>query len=98
MKYRKAIAPYWWDLGTQLLQEEYIYKLDIIRVHHPNAVEKRCIEMFRCWLEVDVEANWNKLIDALEHIQQNAMAARIRRDIFTGKFYYVHSNCMYPLL
>ena len=89
MKYRNKIAPYWRDLGIQLLQEKYTDKLDVIQANHHNKVEACCDEMFQCWLEVDTEANWNKLIDALEHIQQNATAAKIREDNLIGNLYYV---------
>ena len=87
MKYRGKIAPYWRDLGTQLLQEEYVHQLSVIKSDHPTDVQRCCGEMFQYWLAVDVEANWNKLINALEVIQQNAIAAKIRQDISIGKFY-----------
>ena len=48
--------------------------------------------MFECWLQVDIEANWNKLVNALEHIQQNATAAKVRQDILTGKPYMLVST------
>ena len=76
MKYRNKIAPHWQDLGIQLLQEKDTDKLDVIQANHPNKVEDCCDEMFQYWLEVDTEANWNKLIDALEHIHQNATAEK----------------------
>ena len=89
MKYRNKIAPHWRDLGLQLLQEEYTDKLDVIQANHHNKVEDCCDEMFQYWLKVDTEANWKKLIDALEHIQQNAIAAKIREDNLIGNLYYV---------
>ena len=93
MKYRDKIAPHWYDLGIQLLQlEEYIYKLNVFKTNYPNNVEKCCHEMFEHWLSVDTQASWNKIIDALEHIQQNATAAKIRQDILIGKI--IRYNCM----
>ena len=86
MKYRDKIAPHWRHLGEQLMQEKFIYKLNIIKVNHPNNLEDCCYEMFQLWLEVDTEANWNKLIDALECMDLNATAAKIREDISMGKF------------
>ena len=94
-KYRDEIAPYWYDLGKQLLQEEYIVKLKIIQTNNPNDVEKCCDGMFECWLSVDVQADWNKLIDALEHIQKNATAARIRQDVLIGELISYVSICIY---
>ena len=84
MKYWDKIAPYWRKLGIELLQEKYTDKLNVIQADHPNKVEDCCDKMFQYWLEVDTEANWNKLIDALEHIHQNATAAEIRQDILIG--------------
>ena len=83
MKYRDKIAPYWQDLGIELLQEN-TDKLNVIQADHPNEVEVCCNKMFQYWLEVDTDANWNKLIDALEHIHQNTTAAKIREDNLIG--------------
>ena len=93
MKYRDKIAPDWYDLGVQLLQlEEYINKLNVFKANHSHDVEKCCHEMFDYWLSVDVQASWNKLIGALEHIKQNATAAKIRQDILIGKI--IRYTCM----
>ena len=90
-KYRNKIAPYWRDLGMQLLQDKFTDKLNVIEANHPNNVQKCCDKMFQYWLEVDTEANWNKLIDALEIIQQNATAAEVRRDMLSGKVNWLHA-------
>ena len=87
MKYRNKIAPQWHDLGLQLLPEKYTDELDVIQADHPNNVADCYDKMFQHWLAVDTEANWNKLIDALELIQQSTTAAEIREDISRGKFY-----------
>ena len=84
MKYWDKIAPYWRKLGIELLQEEYTDKLNVIQADHPNKVEDCCYKMFQYWLEVDTEANWNKLINALERIHQNATAKKIREDNLIG--------------
>ena len=84
MKYWDKIAPHWRKLGLELLQENYTDKLNVIQADHRNKVEDCCDLLFQYWLEVDTEANWNKLIDALEHIDQNATAAEIRQDILIG--------------
>ena len=87
MKYRDKIAPHWRDLGIELLQEKDTDKLNIIRTNYPNKVEDCCDELFRYWFAVDTEANWDKLISALERIDLNATAAKIREDISIGIFY-----------
>ena len=97
MKYRNSIAPYWRDLGIQLLQEEYTDKLDIIQADHHHEVQVCCDKMFQYWLEVDTEANWNKLIECLEYIQQIATAAKIREDNLKGNLTYL-CTYMYSLL
>ena len=75
-RYRDDISPYWRDLGLQLLQEEYTNKLNVIQANHRTKVEDCCDEMFQLWLAVDTKASWDKLIDALEHIHQNALAKK----------------------
>ena len=90
MKYRDKIAPHWRHLGIQLLQENYTDKLEVIQADHSNKVEVCCDKMFQHWLAVDNDANWNKLIDALEFIHQNALAANIREDISIGIFYLLY--------
>ena len=57
--------------GRQLLEDEYIDKLDEIEKNHPDDIKRCCAEMFKYWLEVDSEANWNKLTDALNRLDRN---------------------------
>ena len=86
MKYRDEIAPYWFEVGIELLEESNVHKLNIIRMDYPD-VRSCCLKMLDYWLEVDVEASWNKLIDVLEVIKLPTTAARIRQDILLGKVY-----------
>ena len=86
MKYRNEIAPYWFNVGMQLLQHEYYYKLAEIRNNY-NDVEQCCMQMLQYWLMVDAEASWNKLIDTLQRVDLNTAAARIKRDILSGNVY-----------
>ena len=81
------IVDYWYEVGLQLLDESYLRKLDIIKANHPNDVEKCCHKMLKFWLQVDVEANWNKLIYSLEYNGLFATAARVNQDILLGKVY-----------
>ena len=78
---RDKVAPKWYDLGLQLLSSEQSVKLDIIRENHLADIRKCCIELFKYWLDVDTDASWNKLIAALEQIEQNALAENIRRNV-----------------
>ena len=81
MKYKGEVAPHWSNLGTQLLEEKYANKLDIIQENHRGDVERCCTEMLKHWLNVDTKASWNKLIDAAEQIGQNSVAEKIKEDI-----------------
>ena len=42
--------------------------------------------MFEYWLGVDEGASWNKLINALEEIGQNTLAASIKQNVLKGNF------------
>ena len=84
MKYINEIAPYWFDVGMQLLEDSYMFN---IKENHPNDVEKCCHQMLKYWVKKDVEANWNKLIYSLEIIGLTATAARIKQDMLLGEVY-----------
>ena len=79
INYEGKIAPYWHNLGMQLLKERQVHHLDIIQQNHLANNERCCTEMFKCWLDVDTEASWNKLINALEQIEQISLAEKIRK-------------------
>ena len=61
----------------------YVEKLDDIEKKHPGNKERRCAEMFKYWLEVDSEANWNKLTDALKQTGQ-----RLGHQLKGSKMFY----------
>ena len=81
---RMRVAPHWRELGVQLLENEYVEKLNVIEKNHPNDVERCCSEMFNYWLQVDPCASWNKLIGAFEKIERNDLAAKVRKYIGEG--------------
>ena len=81
---RDDVAPRWYDLGIQLLNEKQIAQLKIIKDNHPQDVVKCCTEMFDYWLRVDVEASWNKLIAALKMIDEISLAQKIKTDVLRG--------------
>lgn len=75
------VTPKWKELGIQLLNEEHIKQLDVIETDYPagsGESEKRCLELFKYWLQVDTNASWNKLIAALENIHHDVLADKIR--------------------
>ena len=79
INYEGKVAPYWHNLGIQLLQEKHVHHLDIIQQNHLTNMERCCTEMFKYWLNVDTEASWSKLINALEQIEQISLAEKIRK-------------------
>ena len=93
---KDEVALEWYDLGVQLLSEEHRKRLDIIRGDNPQ-VGGCCTEMFKCWLDVDPEASWNKLIEALKMIGKIALAEKIKRDVIkgvVGLYIYAFCTCM----
>ena len=58
--------------------------LDIIEQDHRHDVKTCCTRMFEHWLSVDVKASWNKLIEALEMIDEIALTEKIKIDVLKG--------------
>ena len=63
-------------------------RLNIIEQDHRD-VETCCTEMFKYWLNVDIEASWNKLIEALKVIHENALAEKLKTDVIKGISLYI---------
>ena len=80
---RDDIAPKWEDLGNEFLDDKKQSILEIIAENKPD-VQHRCTELFNHWLSVDVNTSWDKLIKALEIINQKNLAENIRRIILKG--------------
>ena len=89
---RNRVATQWRDLGKQLLEDEWVTTLNVIESNHPNDDEKCCTEMFNYWLTVDSDANWNKLMVALEQINQNTLAARIKEKLLLKVLLFCRSK------
>jgi len=84
---RDKVAPKWYDLGVQLLNEGQQLMLNIIEKNNSHDVQECCTKMFDYWLNVDVGANWNKLMEALKMIGKNALAQKIKVNILKGIIY-----------
>ena len=82
---KDKVAQKWYDLGEQLLSTEPSEMLDMIKQHCPTNDSLCCAKMFDKWLNVDVEASWDKLMAALEHIDRTTLAENIRRKDFKFK-------------
>ena len=77
---RPDVAPLWYDLGVELLHTDQLKKLDIIRCDYYGLTETCCTEMFKYWLQVDVDASWQKLLKALRHIRHDTLADKIKNE------------------
>ena len=79
------VAPQWYELGVQLLNEDQESHLDIIKANHGNDQIKSCTEMFWYWLRTHPKASWQQLIESLKSpaIQLNTVAANIE-EMLTG--------------
>ena len=80
---KDEVATKWRDLGVELLEEESRHMLNIFEVDR-NGVQECCSRMFDYWLEIDTEASWNALINALEEIGEKVLAAKIKKDVLKG--------------
>ena len=76
---RDEIAPEWYEFGKRLLKVECLDKLNDIAKKNADHKEQCCAEMLQYWLEVDNEANWNNLIDALEQTGQEILATKVKQ-------------------
>ena len=74
----------WYELGVELLDDNQIPKLDIIKANN-NDVSRCCSEMFSYWLQTHPNANWYELLAALRApgVEMNDVAASVKR-IFKG--------------
>ena len=59
----------WYEIGVELLDMCDESKLKIIKCNHPGDVEKCAFEMLKLWLETEVDASWNKLIQVFKQRQ-----------------------------
>ena len=79
---RNEIAARWEDLGVELLNEK-LHMLNNIAKNKPD-VQSRCSALFEHWLSIDTGATWNKLIEALNKIDEHSLAEKIKRDVLNG--------------
>ena len=63
-------AIYWEKLGVELGLEDYhIANISKDNEHNPNRSVTCCDKMFQKWLEIDPEASWGKLDNAIKKIK-----------------------------
>jgi len=73
---RPVVASKWYDLGVQLLPN-HCYNLDNIKANNPGNVEQCCTQMYRLWLQLDLQASQEKLAIALQKTGFDALAERV---------------------
>ena len=59
----------WRELGEALGMSSW--QLDIIKEDNLDSCKKRCQEMLKKWIELDVSASWGKLVNAVNKIHTN---------------------------
>ena len=70
----------WYDLGLELLDDEYDRELETIDNDYRNNGSKICCQkMFSKWLETRDDACWVQLIEALRTIELNSVASDVEQ-------------------
>ena len=70
----------WYELGVELLAEEQVSQLDVIRTNYNDTITC-CREMFWYWLRSNPNASWYHLVECLKSpvIELHALAADIEK-------------------
>ena len=69
----------WRDLGIELLQQDAVTQLDVIKVNNVNDITKCCSEMLTLWRQQQPGASWSQLIEALRQVKLNTIATDIEK-------------------
>ena len=79
-----GLAARWHDLGSELLTNDTVGILDVIKADHPNDVSACCNKMFAKWLELQPSATWSQLIAALSKIGMKSAAESVNECLIKG--------------
>jgi len=75
----------WYDLGLELLDDEYAGELETIHKDYRNDGSKTCCQkMFSKWLETRDDASWDQLIEAMRTIKLNSIASDVEQLLVQG--------------
>ena len=55
----------WEQLGIKLLKNNQVAQLNIIKLNNPSDNSKCCLDMFKFWLQTNIDASWKQLITEL---------------------------------
>ena len=80
-----AVGSKWYELGIELLDEDQLTQLDIIKTNN-HEVTRCCAEMFLFWLRSHSNATWQNLAEALKApgVELNDVAATVETHFNTG--------------
>ena len=68
----------WYQLGIELLDDDQVTQLDIIKKNNDDVTE-RCTAMFSYWLQTHPNSTWYQLMAALREpgVELNELAASV---------------------
>jgi len=71
----------WHQLGIQLLDDDHVAQLDIIKKNNGDVTE-RCTALFKYWLRMYPNANWYELVAAMKApgVELNELAASVEEN------------------
>jgi len=74
------VAPRWREIGIELLHNHQVAHLDIIAANNHD-IRKSCYEMLCYWLKSHPDANWHKIVMALQSssVQLNTIASNLQK-------------------
>ena len=78
---RVLIATKWYDIGLELMEEEDVKDLHVIKAKYATDISKACEEMLELWLRKRPKDTWNNLINAMKcpDIELNDAADKIEK-------------------
>ena len=84
-----AVGNKWYELGKELLDEDQLTQLDIIKTNYNIQVNRCCAEVILFWLRSYSTATWQDLIEALKApgVELNDVAARVEKQCSNGLSY-----------
>ena len=85
LEFIPRMAPHWYEIGLQLLNDNQEPHLDVIKLNCSNDYIQCCLKMLWYWLETNPKASWQQLTNSLRSpvLQLNTVAASIEA-MFTG--------------
>ena len=66
----------WLDLGIELMGQDDVYVLDIIKANSTDNAEC-CSRMFTEWRQRTPKASWKQLIEALKEVELTQLASEL---------------------